>query len=147
MAAATNKQQAHSSGTYHLGPCRGILLCSSVRTISRCKERKTGCLLYSMEIRRKRCPAADEYVSNYFTSFGLLTHLDKTKWWNNRLWNCSSLTTFAQQVCSMKIGYANALSLGSSSCKKGTWPVWTVHIKQKSRATLIVVGTTTGWFT
>ena len=29
-----------------------------------------------------------------------------------------NLTTFEQQVCSIKIGYANALSLGATSCKK-----------------------------
>ena len=29
-----------------------------------------------MEIRRKRCSTADEYMNNYFTSFPLLTHLE-----------------------------------------------------------------------
>ena len=29
-----------------------------------------------MEIRRKGCSTADEYMNNYFTSFPLLTHLE-----------------------------------------------------------------------
>ena len=40
MAVATYKQQAHLSGTQHLGPCRGTWLCSLVRTISRVKKGK-----------------------------------------------------------------------------------------------------------
>ena len=50
------------------------------------------------------------------------------------------LTTLGQQVCSAKTGYANALSLGTNSGKKGTWLLWTVHINQKSSVTLTVVG-------
>ena len=46
----------------------------------------------------------DTFMGNYFTSFRLLTHLD--------------LTTYEQHLCSTKIGYANALSLGTNSCKK-----------------------------
>ena len=42
------------------------------------------------------------------------------------------LTTFEQQVCSTKIGYANALLLGINSFKKETWPLCTAHIKQNS---------------
>ena len=34
---------------------------------------------------------------------------------------------------------ANALSLGTSNCKKGTWPIWIAHIKQKSSVTLAIV--------
>ena len=34
---------------------------------------------------------------------------------------------------------ANALSLGTSNCKKGTWPLWIAHIKQKSSVTLAIV--------
>ena len=68
-----------------------------------------------MGITRKSCSAADGmlktptvnfdiFMNNYFTSFRLLTHL--------------KLTTFEQQVCSTKIGYANALPLGTNSIKK-----------------------------
>ena len=68
----------------------------------------------------------DIFIDNYLTSFGLLTHLELTK--------------FEQQVCSTKIDYANALSLGTNICKKGSWPLWKAHIKQKSSLTLTVVG-------
>ena len=44
-------------------------------------------------------------MDNYFTSFHLLTHL-------------VVITTFEQQVCSTKIDYANALSLGERAAKK-----------------------------
>ena len=44
------------------------------------------------------------------------------------------LITFEQQVYSTKIGYTNALSLGRNSRKKkGMWPLWTAHIKQKKQ--------------
>ena len=48
-------------------------------------------------------------------------------------------TTFEQQLYSAKIGYTNALLLGTSSRKKGMWTLWTAHVKQKSSATLTVV--------
>ena len=44
------------------------------------------------------------FMNNCFTSFRLLPTLE--------------LTTFEQHVCSTKIGYANALSLGTNSCEK-----------------------------
>ena len=38
------------------------------------------------------------------------------------------LTSFEQQLCSTKVGYA----MGTNSCKtKGTWSLWTARIKQK----------------
>ena len=43
-------------------------------------------------------------MDNYFTSFFLTTTLE--------------LTTFGPKLCSRKIGYANALSLGTNSCEK-----------------------------
>ena len=88
-----------------MGPCTGIWLCSSIRTISGCKERKIG--------------------------FSSSTKWRKEKtfwvWWNaylQLLWIIMShaftleLTTFEQQVCSTKIGCANALLLGTNSRKK-----------------------------
>ena len=45
-------------------------------------------------------------------------------------------TTFEQQLCSAKLGYANALLLGTSSWKKGMWHT----SSKKSSATLTVVG-------
>ena len=46
----------------------------------------------------------DIFMDNYFASFRLLTHL--------------GVTTFEQHECSAKIGYANALSLGTNHWKK-----------------------------
>ena len=46
----------------------------------------------------------DVFTDNYFTFFVCFPTLE--------------ITTFEQQVCSAKIGYANAVSLGTSSCKK-----------------------------
>ena len=59
-----------------------------------------------MEIRRKRCSAADRmvnliYMDDYFTSFRLVTQL--------------GVITFEQQACSTKIGYVDALSLDTNS--------------------------------
>ena len=45
----------------------------------------------------------DIFIDNYFTSFRLLTHRGAKN---------------IQKVCSTIIGYANALSLGTNSCKK-----------------------------
>ena len=53
------------------------------------------------------------------------------------------LTKFKQHMCSIKISYANALSLGTNIWKKkGTWSLWTSYIKQTSSVgvTLTVVG-------
>ena len=64
-----------------------------------------------MENKTKRWSAADgmlnskccfEIFMDYFTSFRLLIHL-------------LELITFEQNVCSTKIDYANALSLGANS--------------------------------
>ena len=65
------------------------------------------------------------FMDNYFTSFRLLTHL--------------GVNNIRALVCTTKIGYPNALSLGTNSCKKGTKLLWTAHIKQKGIATLRVV--------
>ena len=51
----------------------------------------------------------DIFMDNYLTFFHLLTHLE--------------INNIEQHVCSAKIGYANALSLGTNSWKKGTWPL------------------------
>ena len=46
-------------------------------------------------------------MDNYFTFFHLFVCLPTLE-----------LTTFDLEVCLIKIGYANALSLGTNSCKK-----------------------------
>ena len=38
-----------------------------------------------------------------------------------RLFTTFKLTVFRQQVCPTKTGEANALSLGTNNCKRGTW--------------------------
>ena len=50
------------------------------------------------------------------------------------------LTTFNQKVCSTKIGYANALSLGKNSCKKRNAVILNsaTQIKQTSSVTCVV---------
>ena len=68
----------------------------------------------------------DIFMDNYFTSFHLLTHL--------------GVITFEQQMCSTIIDCANALSLGETAAKKGTWTLSRAHIKQKCTVTLKVVG-------
>ena len=61
-------------------------------------------------------------MDNYFTSFRLFVCLPTLE-----------LTTFKQEVCSTKIGYANTLSSGTNSCKKRNVTALnsTAHIKQK----------------
>ena len=49
----------------------------------------------------------DLFMDNYFTSFRLFVCLPTLE-----------LTTFEQEVCSIKIGYVNTLSSGTNSCKK-----------------------------
>ena len=67
----------------------------------------------------------DTFMDNYFTYFHLITHLGV----NN-----------IRATGVLNKNYANALSLGTNSLKKGAWPLWTAHIKQKSSVTLAVVG-------
>ena len=64
----------------------------------------------------------DLSIDNCCTSFPLFVCLPTLK-----------LTTFEQQVCSIKIGYANTLSLGTNSCKirNVTTLNSVMHIKQK----------------
>ena len=64
----------------------------------------------------------DLSMDNYFTSFRLFVCLPTLE-----------LTTFEQEVCSTKIGYANTLSSGTNSCKKRnvTTLKSAAHIKQK----------------
>ena len=65
-----------------------------------------------MENRKKRCSVPDGarsvsfdiFMDTYFTSFRLLTLL--------------GATILEQHMCSTKVGYAIALSLGTNSCKK-----------------------------
>ena len=78
--------------------------CSSAQIISRCTERKRGCLLYYMRIRRKRCSAADGMLKTPTLSFYIVMVTI------SYLFVCLptlELTKFEQQVCSTKIGYAN----------------------------------------
>ena len=114
-----------------MGPCRGTLQCGSIRTISRCKERKVSCLFCKIRIKRKRCSAADEML----TSNCLLVII--YLWINiSHVLVCLltlDLTTFEQRVCSTKIGYANALLLRANSNK--IWSLSTVCIKQKKQST------------
>ena len=109
-----------------MDPGRGIWLCSSVRTSSRCKEWKIGYLLYYMEIWRKRCFAAEEMLT-YFTSFSLFTHLGVN---NNRATVVLSKNRLSK------------CTRGQVAAKKGTRLLWTVRIKQKWQynANLTVVG-------
>ena len=70
----------------------------------------------------------DLFMDNYFTSF--------------RLFVCQptlELATFEQEVCSAKIGYANALSSGTNSCKKRNVTTFNsaAHIKQKCRVACV----------
>ena len=53
----------------------------------------------------------------------------------------SESTTFEQQVCSAKIGYANTILLGTNSRKKGMWTLRTAQIKQKKQCNF-----DSGWF-
>ena len=53
----------------------------------------------------------------------------------------SESTTFEQQVCSAKIGYANTILLGTNSRKKGMWTLRTAQIKQKKQCNF-----DRGWF-
>ena len=64
----------------------------------------------------------DLSMDNYFTYFRLFVCLPTLE-----------LTTFEQEVCSTKIGYANTLSSGTNSCKKSNVTTLNsaVHIKQK----------------
>ena len=64
----------------------------------------------------------DLCMDNYFTSFRLFVCLPTLL-----------LTTFEQEVCSTKIGYANTLSSGTNSCKKRNVTTLNsaAHIKQK----------------
>ena len=122
-----------------MGLCRIILQCSSIPTILRCKERKIGCLLCKIGIKRKRCSEADETL----TSNCLLVII--YLWINiSHHFVCLptlELTTFEQRVCSTKIGYTNALSLWTNSKKNRIWSLSTVRIKQKNQSTFH-----SGWF-
>ena len=64
----------------------------------------------------------DLSMENYFTSFRLFACLPTLE-----------LTSFEQEMCSTKIGYANTLSSGTNSCKKRNVTTLNsaVHIKQK----------------
>ena len=48
---------------------------------------------------------------------------------------------------SIKIGYACTICGDKPLQKKGTWPLWIAHIKEKKAVTFTVVRITTGWFT
>ena len=68
------------------------------------------------------------FMDNYFTSICLFICLPTLK-----------LTTFEQEVCSTKIGYANTLLSGTSSCKKRNVATLNsaAHIKQKRCVTCV----------
>lgn len=92
----------------HLGLCRDTCFCSSVRTISRCKKRKTGCTSYKWGLGENIVLRLMEYMpptvcyhlfmNNYFISF--------------------QLAKSEQQLCSTKISYENALSMAKNSGKE-----------------------------
>ena len=68
------------------------------------------------------------FTDNYFTSFRLFVWLPTLE-----------LTTFKEEVCSTKIGYANTLSSGTNSCKKRNVATLNsaAHIKQKRFVTCV----------
>ena len=70
----------------------------------------------------------DLFRDNYFTFFPLFVCLPTLE-----------LTTFRQEVCSIKIGYANTLSLRTNNCKKRNAATLNsaVHIKQKCCVTCV----------
>ena len=69
----------------------------------------------------------DIFMNNYFTSFRLFTHLSV----NNIRATC---VLNKNRLPKCTIIWDKHLQ------KKGTWPLWTAHIKQKSSGTLTVVG-------
>ena len=78
----------------------------------------------SVVLRLMECltPTVSFYMfkDNYFTSFLCLPTLEST--------------TFEQQVCSTKIGYANARTLETNSCKKkelGQFEQCSAHLTKK----------------
>ena len=70
----------------------------------------------------------DLFMDNYFTSFRLFVCLPTLV-----------LTTFGQDVCSTKIGYANTISSQTSSCKKRNLANLNsaAHVKQKHCVTCV----------
>ena len=69
----------------------------------------------------------DIFMGNYFTSFRLFTHLGV-----NNIRATRTLNKISLRKCTM---------IGNKQLQeKGTWPLWTAHIKQKSNVTLAVVG-------
>ena len=70
----------------------------------------------------------DLIMDNYFASFRIFICLPTLE-----------LTTFEQEVCSTKIGYANTLSSGTNSCKKRNVATLNsaAHIKQKRFVTCV----------
>ena len=69
----------------------------------------------------------DIFMDNYFTSFRLPTHLRVNDIQARRVLNKKWL-----RICTV-IGDKHLQ-------KKGTWPLWKAHIKQKSSVTLTVAG-------
>ena len=59
----------------------------------------------------------DIFMGNYFTNFRLLTTLE--------------LTAIEQHKCSTNIGYANALSLATNSCKSNVATLNSAHQAKK----------------
>ena len=121
-----------------MGSCRGILQCSSIPSISKCKKKKIGCLLCKIGIKRKRYSAADEML----TSNCLLVII--YLWINiSHLFVCLpslELTKF-ERVCSTKIGYANALSLRTNSNKK--WNMVAFNSAHQAKKAIYIHS---GWF-
>ena len=121
-----------------MGSCRGILQCSSIPSISRCKKKKIGCLHCNIGIKRKRYSAADEML----TSNCLLVII--YLWINiSYLFVCLpslELTKF-ERVCSTKIGYANALSLRTNSNKK--WNMVAFNSAHQAKKAIYIHS---GWF-
>ena len=69
----------------------------------------------------------DTFMDNYFISFRLLTHLGANNIKATRMLNKNRL-------------HECTINWNKHLQKKGTWRLWTAHIKQKTSVTLTVVG-------
>ena len=67
-------------------------------------------------------------MNNYFTSFRLLSHLEASKIWAMGMLNKNSLPEYT-------------IVWEKEPQKKGMWPLWKVHIKQKKQCKF-----DSGWF-
>ena len=111
--------------------CRDIWLCKSVQNISRCKGRKTVCILYQIRIGRKRCSAADGMFSS---SFWL---------WYIYGWQLQSPSPtylhWSEQNLSSRIRLRKFNQWKKQLPRKRKVAIWTAHIKQIKSSVLLTV--------